>query len=545
MKFKNRIQRNLAIVLVAALLCISLNTQEKALAALAITKVTVSTQKELDKALSNDTIVSITIKTSKKVTLNIPNKKYSGKRLYVKAPNAIITNKGKFKSVNVFVTTPKELDKALKNTSLKATYITISTTKAVEFNIPKKDYSKLGLIIIAPKAIINNNANFKTLNIYVGTQDQLNQALKLPDVTTVSIVTKDAVEIIIGEGDYSNIKLVVNAPKALITNLAIFKETIISAGSKVKIQAEEVTPTPTTEPINENTNGGYSGGGSAGGGTITPTTPVPTTPVTPTPTEPTPEPPTPTPGEPNPSEPEEALKTLKIQYTANIRTEADKLFPYMSFAAWNDFNNGVVNEWISRISSYTNAQDLENNYEGILTAVKSYQQTIERYINNIPIFMNVITPEELINNYSDSLTADGEYYEFTTLKSSFGIEKYYYVAADNSSYVNNITFENAYAHNVVSGSAITYDIKAWNNINGAADIVGVYVLSDSENEGQYTIGDALEEGVHYQILDNALVIKESVTSGLLPGHYGLFVKTQVPYLDIESSGNYIYFDIVD
>ena len=51
--------------------------------------------------------------------------------------------------------------------------------------------------------------------------------------------------------------------------------------------------------------------------------------------------------------------------------------------------------------------------------------------------------------------------------------------------------------------------------------------------------------LHYQIFDNALVIKESVTSGLLPGHYGLFVKTQVPYLDIESSGNYIYFDIVD
>lgn len=140
-----------------------------------ITKVTVATQKELDSALSNKDIVSITIKTDKKIKLTIGNKSYSTKRVYVKAPNVTISNKGNFKSVNVFITNQKQLNDALSNTTTKATYITISTAKELTFNIPEKNYSKVGLIIIAPNAIIVNNAVFETIHIKVSSQDQLDK----------------------------------------------------------------------------------------------------------------------------------------------------------------------------------------------------------------------------------------------------------------------------------------------------------------------------------------------------------------------------------
>ena len=157
------------------------------------TKVVVDTQKKLNEALSNKNITSITIQTNKKVNLTIPKKSYTTKRVYVKAPNAAIKNNGKFKSVNVYVTSQAQLNKALANKTIKCTYITISTASDKKFTI-EGEYTKIGLIVNAPKATVVNNADFKTVNVYVSSQKQLENVLKDTKVTTITISTKDAVE---------------------------------------------------------------------------------------------------------------------------------------------------------------------------------------------------------------------------------------------------------------------------------------------------------------------------------------------------------------
>lgn len=494
------------------------------------TKATVATQKELDSALSNKTIVSITIKTDKKVKLTIGNKNYSTKRVYVKAPNSTITNKGKFKSVNVYVSNQQQLDNALSNTTTKATYITISTTKELTFNIPEKDFSKIGLIITSPNADIVNKAAFKTIHIKVSSQEQLDKALQMNGVTTISLITDEETEFVIKEGDYSNIKLIVDAPKAAVENRATFKDVSVTEGSSVNSSVITPTPTPTTESSNGGvSNGGGNTGGGSNGGSSTPSTPAPIL------TDPT------TPVIPTPENPNVTLDELKTEYAGEIRKEADKLYNYMNYSEWNEFNNGIVNEWITRLNSYTVVQDLESNYPIILEAVHQRQQTTERFVNNDPMFMYAMTPEQLENDYSDCIV--NGFYDFTTLSSYFGIEKHYYVSASDTSFVSNITFENA-TQTVTTGSAITYNVRAWNNINGAEDVVGIYVLEDSATPGQYTIGTELERNVHYQITDTAIIIDGSVTEGLDVGHYGFFIKTQVPYLSV-NTGNYNYYNIVD
>lgn len=555
--FSNSFKRSSAMILVFTLVFTFLCNPIIISAEEVVGKATVGTQKELDSALKNSKIQYIVIKTNKKEKLTIPKKSYPTKRVYVKAPNATIKNNGKFKSVNMYVSSQSQLDKALANSTIKFSYLTISTRSTDDFVI-KGDVLKVGLLVKAPNATIINDAKFKSVNVFVNSQSQLDKALKDSKVTTVTISTTSKGNFTIAKGEYPNVKLVITAPNSTVTNNATFKETVVNEGT-VTVPEAEVTPTP--NPVDPGNGGGGNGGGNGGGPSVPETTPTPPV-VTPDPTPsipltplepsvpvvtPTPEIPL-TPLEPSTPvvtptpEPSDDLDELKATYIEEIRKEADKLFEYMTYNEWNDFNNGLVNEFIDATANATSVKELKDNHQNRVDSIIRRQEATERFVNNTPIFMNVIHPDEL-EGYSDSLTADGKYYEFTTYAPSFGIEKDYYVPVEYPSYINTMTFKNGLV-NAVSGSAITFNIKAWNNLNGAEDVVGIYVLEDSDVEGQYNIGDELIYGEHYQITENSIIIDGSVTSDLELGLYGFFVKTKVPYLDIESSGNYIYYNIV-
>ena len=99
----------------------------------------------------------------------------------VKAGNAIVTCKvttknGKTtkltckvavkktaKVTSLTVGSQKELEKALKNKNV--TKITVATQGAVTFTVPQGDYSKVELVINAPNADVVNNGKFKSIDI--------------------------------------------------------------------------------------------------------------------------------------------------------------------------------------------------------------------------------------------------------------------------------------------------------------------------------------------------------------------------------------------
>ena len=99
----------------------------------------------------------------------------------VKAGNAIVTCKvttknGKTtkltckvavkktaKVTSLTVGSQKELEKALKNKNV--TKITVATQGAVTFTVPQGDYSKVDLVINAPNADVVNNGKFKSIDI--------------------------------------------------------------------------------------------------------------------------------------------------------------------------------------------------------------------------------------------------------------------------------------------------------------------------------------------------------------------------------------------
>lgn len=165
----------------------------------------------------------------------------------------------------------------------------------------------------------------------------------------------------------------------------------------------------------------------------------------------------------------------------------------------------------------------------------------ENFKNDIPYFMDVVFPDQVVSQYSNYIV-DGNY-NFDKEGQFCGYTRHYHFSASNPQLVNNITFKNA-TQSVTSGSAITYEISAWNNVNDELAIAGIYVLEDSATPGQYTIGAELVRNVDYHITDNAIIIDGSVTEGLAVGRYGFFIKTVVPYLSA-TTGNYNYVNIIN
>lgn len=126
----------------------------------------VRSQKELDKALKDENVSAIKLygaKDGKKVTYKLS--KDCDKKLIIMSASTVrftIPKKVKLKSLIVYVANQKELN-AWKNSS-RMTTLVIKTEKAAEITIGAKDFSKVHLIINAPKATIINYASFKTIN---------------------------------------------------------------------------------------------------------------------------------------------------------------------------------------------------------------------------------------------------------------------------------------------------------------------------------------------------------------------------------------------
>ena len=67
------------------------------------------------------------------------------------------------KVTSLTVGSQKELEKALKNKNVRK--ITVATQGAVTFTVPQGDYSKVELVINAPNADVVNNGKFKSIDI--------------------------------------------------------------------------------------------------------------------------------------------------------------------------------------------------------------------------------------------------------------------------------------------------------------------------------------------------------------------------------------------
>lgn len=107
-KKKGTVKRTVALMLAIMLAVTGVNvaalaTDTPVLAAgkkgTAKTTVKVSTQKELDKVLKNKSVKKIVIDTDATVQFKIPPKAYRQKKLVVNAPNATVSNKGAFKNI--------------------------------------------------------------------------------------------------------------------------------------------------------------------------------------------------------------------------------------------------------------------------------------------------------------------------------------------------------------------------------------------------------------------------------------------------------------
>jgi hypothetical protein len=455
--------------------------------------VTVHTQKELWAALKDKSVTDITISTTKKITLSINDTGSFGKNLVVKAPNATINNKATFKSINVFVSSQKELDKVLANSDkLKVTTVTVSTKKEVDIKVIAGDYSDIKLVVDAPKATIDtSNANFKT--------------------TTVKNVES------------------ITTPEPT------------AAPSKEPTPTATVAPTPsvapTTTPTTDtgSTGGGYAGGGSSsGGGSYVPSTPVPT--VTPT-TAPT-------------NTDLEAAKTIAIN---NVNALVDKYEPYLTFDEFFGLDSNAdadgfmyeIKKEVAIIKTYTTVADVNNNSQAFINSVNSVYANNENYKNGTILFRNVITT----NRFLCTQPING-YYDFSDTNFD-GITRKYYVPVTDTSKVYAIALENTQKDEtiVASGSAITYNVKAWNDVDGGNGVEGIYNYKTDANGAVVCDDTNPLNSKDYTVIYNpingtgSITINPSYTTGLENGYYCLYIKTKVPYLGMHDYQSVVYFKI--
>jgi len=131
----------------------------------------------------------------------------------------------------VTVFNQKDLEKALADKDVQQ--IIIKTKTGRKFVIPENDYTDKRLYIKAPNAEIENNGSFKSVHAYVSNQAELEKALAYDKVTIITIETKNKVKFTI-EGNYSNIRLIVNAPNAQVVTKAIFRKVDITAVKEIE-----------------------------------------------------------------------------------------------------------------------------------------------------------------------------------------------------------------------------------------------------------------------------------------------------------------------
>lgn len=211
------------------------------------------------------------------------------------------------------VRSQKALDKALKDKNVSAIKLYgTKDGKKVTYKLSKDCDKKLMVMSASTvRFTIPKKVKVKSLIVYVANQKELNTWKNSSRMTTLVIKTEKAVKITIGAKDFSKVHLIINAPKATIINYASFKTiNVKNAGNWMNKIETSVDDDESSDNINEDSSSSEgtegstndtSNGGTGGGyipGPIDPG-PVPPTPIPPSPVEPTP-----TPIEPSkPSEP--------------------------------------------------------------------------------------------------------------------------------------------------------------------------------------------------------------------------------------------------
>lgn len=206
------------------------------------------------------------------------------------------------------------LDKALKDKNVSAIKLYgTKDGKKVTYKLSKDCDKKLMVMSASTvRFTIPKKVKVKSLIVYVANQKELNTWKNSSRMTTLVIKTDKAAKITIGAKDFSKVHLIINAPKATIINYASFKTiNVKNAGNWMnKIETsiddndlsdngsnEGSSNSEGTEGSTDDTSNGGTGGGFIPG-------PIDPGPVTPTPIPPSPVEPTPTPIEPSePSEP--------------------------------------------------------------------------------------------------------------------------------------------------------------------------------------------------------------------------------------------------
>ena len=193
----------------------------------------------------------------------------------VKAGNAVITCKvttkngkttkltckvtvKKAAASSVTVGSQKELEKALKNKSVRK--ITVATQGAVTFTVPQGDYSNVDLVINAPNADVINNGKFKSIDIQAIRPNTYRENAK-GNVITVS-ATGDARVIV--ETGATVAKIMVSGSKGNVKLVVDGTLSGITIDAPVNVTLEGKTTAAVPVTVNE----------KAAGANVTSSTPV-------------------------------------------------------------------------------------------------------------------------------------------------------------------------------------------------------------------------------------------------------------------------------
>lgn len=190
-----------------------------------------------------------------------------------------------------FVRSQKELDNALKDKNVSAIKLYgTKDGKKVTYKL-SKDCDKKLMVMSASKVrfSISKKVKVKSLIVYIANQRELNVWKNSSRMTTLVIKTEKAEKITIGDKDFSKVHLIINAPKATIINYAPFKTINVKVAGKWTNNIE--TSIDNKDSLDNGNNEGSSNSGGTGGGFIPgPIDPVTPTPIPPSPVEPTPTP---------------------------------------------------------------------------------------------------------------------------------------------------------------------------------------------------------------------------------------------------------------
>ena len=162
------------------------------------------------------------------------------------------------KVTSLTVGSQKELEKALKNKNV--TKITVATQGAVTFTVPQGDYSKVELVINAPNADVVNNGKFKSIDIQAIKPNTYRENAK-GNVITVS-ATGDARVIV--ETGATVAKIMVSGSKGNVKLVVDGTLSGITIDAPVNVTVEGKTTAAVPVTVNE----------KAAGANVTSSTPV-------------------------------------------------------------------------------------------------------------------------------------------------------------------------------------------------------------------------------------------------------------------------------